>query len=191
MTSRMVEPDRRGATDQSVCPARSRMACRSLRFASGAVPDHFINPIRKIEAAAAAGFSAANEYFRNLPEHAPRTCWQQSLLPARGNGRVLETGCSDDSGQAYAPLYQYPPTRMPRPQSLIAFSDACHQDRESLPAVRQAAFSCLPKSPARSRTPSRRRSRSPVAGAIGNRCSFSGMMPSRFIMYFTAMGLVS
>mgnify|MGYP007100952264 CR=1 FL=1 len=30
-----------------------------------------------------------------------------------------------------------------------------------------------------------------LAGAIGRRCSFLGMMPSRFIMYFIGIGLVS
>jgi hypothetical protein len=47
------------------------------------------------------------------------------------------------------------------------------------------------KRPARFSTPSSRFSSSLVAATIGNRCSFFGMIPSFFIMYFMAMGLVS
>src|ERR1044071_3507601 len=50
-----------------------------------------------------------------------------------------------------------------------------------------AAFS----RPARSSTPSSLRSSSAVAGAIGNRCPFSGMIPSRFIIYLMGIGFVS
>ena len=60
-------------------------------------------------------------------------------------------------------------------------------------AAGQAAFLVLPPParPARSSTPSRRFANSRVAGAMGRRCSFLGMIPSFFIMYLMAMGLVS
>ncbi len=45
--------------------------------------------------------------------------------------------------------------------------------------------------PARSSTPSRRRSSSGSAGTIGRRCSFSGISPTFFIMYLMGIGLVS
>ena len=53
-----------------------------------------------------------------------------------------------------------------------------------------AAARCSIK-PARFKTASRRFSSCLVAGTIGRRCSFFGMMPRRFIMYFIGIGLVS
>src|SRR5439155_773183 len=45
--------------------------------------------------------------------------------------------------------------------------------------------------PARSSTASRRFSSSGVAGSMGRRCSLRSRIPSRFIMYFIGIGLVS
>src|SRR5690606_31954363 len=61
-------------------------------------------------------------------------------------------------------------------------------DMEARKAHQVFAFS---SKPARSRTASRRAASSGLAGIIGKRCSFFGMMPQRIIMYFIGIGFVS